>query len=88
MNEKPSTAAPIIVAILLLLPLLYVGSYLLLVEQGTMFGSGRGPWSIPDDYRVGGEVAKWVFYPLNQLDRRLRPAHWQYGDPVILLLDS
>ncbi|QDU30979.1 hypothetical protein ETAA8_61320 [Anatilimnocola aggregata] len=71
--------APLIVAIvLLLLPVLYVGSYFALVEhvpiramyQGhevTVFVSG---------YRGCGPYAVLFFWPLEQIDRTVRPGAW------------
>jgi hypothetical protein len=61
---------PVIVACLLLLfpPALYVGSYLALVyrdwsqnESGAVAG-----------YRMGGDLAKRIFWPLEQIDRKVR----------------
>lgn len=68
-------AAPIIAAILLLLPLLYVGSYLALVSPLTM-KVGAGGIIYFTNYRVGDEVAAGVFWPLEQLDRKARPGYW------------
>ena len=72
--------APLILAIvLLLLPVLYVGSYFALVVPGP-------PWHydmdakamiFPDHYRLGGEWAKAVFWPLEQIDQRGRPVAWK-----------
>ena len=63
--DKPRTsAAPIIVALLLLLPVLYLGSYLTPVVPGA---------AMP--YR-GIEAARIFFWPLEQIDRRVRPQSW------------
>lgn len=78
---KPTRSpAPLIAALLLLLPLLYVGSYLALVTppQSSMTAWRRASWSVPN-YRIGGragDVLETVFYPLQRIDRRLRPAAW------------
>ena len=53
--------APLIV--LLLLPVVYVGSYLVMVEHGS---------ALP--YR--SEVERSFFWPLEQVDRKLRPLTW------------
>lgn len=82
-------AAPIIAAILLLLPVLYVGSYLAMVRTiprfvrdpsgiGTMdLGDGKGPttgWF--EHYAVCPSICKVVFWPLEQIDRKVRPDAW------------
>jgi hypothetical protein len=64
--------APIIAAVLLLmLPLLYVGSYLALRNQRTL----ADPYYQP--CRFGGSYSEKIFWPLEQIDRRLRPATWE-----------
>jgi hypothetical protein len=68
-------SAPIIAAILLLLPVLYVGSYLaLVVPNGRDFILGARS----DHYRIGGKTAAALFSPLESIDRRLR----DWDDPV------
>ena len=59
-----SYAAPI-VALILLLPLVYVGSYLAMVVPGA---------AMP--YVGGSEAAQRFFWPLEQIDRKLRPSAW------------
>jgi hypothetical protein len=73
--------AAIIAALLLLLPLLYVGSYLALVRPsgGVAIDVGGGEeWY--DFYPLLGndnrEAAAWFFWPVNQLDRKVRPGTW------------
>jgi hypothetical protein len=74
-------AAPIIAAILLLLPVLYVGSYLALVlPQGQKVwmppienGSGYVFWS---NYRLQTKNIASYFYPLEQIDRAVRQDKW------------
>jgi hypothetical protein len=76
--------APIIAAILLLLPVLYVGSYLTLIIPGGVMCEpgpevkcqGRGPYFFRKIYRVGDQRSEWFFWPLEQIDRRLRPDSW------------
>jgi hypothetical protein len=73
--------APLIVAIvLLLLPVLYVGSYFALLRSGpsvtsTGLPSGQKHTRITN-YKVGGERLDWFFWPAEETDRRLRPATW------------
>ncbi|QDU30980.1 hypothetical protein ETAA8_61330 [Anatilimnocola aggregata] len=62
--------------------MLYVGSYLALVVP-----AGRIP--VVDDsihgiafgkvyhYRVDGDWAKFVYWPLEQIDRKVRPGAWE-----------
>jgi hypothetical protein len=73
-------AAPIVAAILLLLSVLYVGSYLALVVPGSK------PRSVNDflarrgtPYRWGGKTSAKVFWPLEQIDRKVRPGAWEPG---------
>jgi hypothetical protein len=59
--------------------LLYVGSYLLLVEASPLsFMSGIGPWPRVPDYRVGGKAAEVFFEPIQQIDERVRPQYWRF----------
>jgi hypothetical protein len=92
MDKQPQSRAPVIVAIvLLLLPVLYVGSYFALVmPKGVrIFGElppiplvEFGTWnavqrpSYREHYRLGGKVSARIFWPLEQVDRKLRPEHW------------
>jgi hypothetical protein len=78
MTTRP---APIIAAVLLLLPVLYVGSYLALIGE---YGSSRimvkvegGYHSEDTPYRCCPEICKPLFWPLEQIDRRLRPKAWE-----------
>jgi hypothetical protein len=70
--------APLIVAIVLLvLPVLYVGSYLALVVPGPdwlKIDGIDGPHRHP--YRIGESWSSTVFWPLEQIDRKLRPVVW------------
>ncbi|WP_254513203.1 hypothetical protein [Anatilimnocola floriformis] len=69
---KRESRAPLIFAIvLLLLPVLYVVSYLALVRPTAFYSSVGG-----HPYRMGGEYAERVFWPLEQADRRVRPNSW------------
>jgi hypothetical protein len=91
--------APLITAIvLLLLPVLYVGSYLaLVIPRGTFvaspsgstftdFADGRGTRSADFVYfRWGSRVAQRFFWPLEQIDRKVRPGAWEpthHWEPV------
>jgi hypothetical protein len=79
MRTRP---APIIAAILLLLPVLYVGSYLALLKpppsQSTPYNDLLARrWS---NYQAGGRFVEIVFWPLEHIDRRLRPQAWGQTD--------
>ena len=77
---KRESRAPLIVAIVLLhLPVLYVGSYFALVVPG---GWSRQDPDLPFTaytrpcYRWGGKAADIIFWPLEQIDRKVRPRAW------------
>lgn len=56
-----------------LLPL-YVGSYLALVEpEGIVLKGGE---SRITHYRFGGRAATAIFWPIEQVDRNVRPRDW------------
>jgi hypothetical protein len=85
MIQPRSSAAPIIAVILLLLPVLYVLSYLaLVVPAGTsrslgiavVNGQTYRQISVAEHYRWQAEKAAIVFWPLEQMDRKLRPKTW------------
>jgi hypothetical protein len=54
----------VVAAALLVLPVLYVGSYWALVDHGT-----AAPY-----HRF--EAGRTLFWPLEQIDRKLRPLTW------------
>jgi hypothetical protein len=73
---KRDSRAPLIVAIMLLvLPVLYVGSYFALVLPEPVVRDPFDPFF--DHYRLGGRVSKVMFWPLEKLDRELRPGTWK-----------
>jgi hypothetical protein len=81
--SKPRSAAPIIAAVLLLVPVLYVGSHLaLVVPQGRLVSRPTLPHESPYPpyntyYRVDGDWSRGVFWPLEQIDRLMRPGAWE-----------
>lgn len=80
MNKQRHSRAPLIIAIgLLLLPNLYVVSYLVLVWPDRMrYDSLDSRWEVFPTYRYGTEAwAGRVYWPLERLDRKLRPNAWQ-----------
>ena len=77
MYKQPQSRAPLIVAIvLLLLPVLYVGSYLAMVTPG---GGSVSDIRWPAHYRYSEYQAAVIYWPLEQIDRRMRPAAWPYA---------
>jgi hypothetical protein len=72
MDKQPQSRAPLIVAVvLLLLPVLYVGSYLaLVVPCGIPINDPFGPRT---HWRFGAAYAESLFWPLEQIDRKVRP---------------
>jgi hypothetical protein len=98
MAHPTTNRAPLIAAVLMLvLPLLYIGSYLALVtppnhsliHQSMRVVTSMHPYPLSVDispYRYGGRVAEVGFWPLEQIDRRVRPGAWEYewGEPVSL----
>lgn len=84
MNDARSSAAPFLtaLALLLLVSVLYAVSYLVLVvprgDSVIVNRQGRPLAVITEDhYCVGGDVARTAFWPLEQIDRRLRPGAWK-----------
>jgi hypothetical protein len=78
--SKPRSFAPIVAAILLLLPVLYVGSYLALVNpEGLMIAeesAGGMAFGKVYHYRVESDWPAVFYWPLEQVDRQVRPASW------------
>ncbi|QDU26346.1 hypothetical protein ETAA8_14240 [Anatilimnocola aggregata] len=69
--------APLIVAIVLLLvPVLYVGSYFALVVPRGIHGYKA---IFEEHYRWQNKLCSRVFWPLEQIDRKLRPESWDLG---------
>jgi hypothetical protein len=61
----------LLIASVLLLLLVYLGSYLSLVEPGF------SQFDDESSYRTGGQWESGFFWPLEQLDRRVRPGAWE-----------
>ena len=82
---KESRAPLMIAIVLLVLPLLYVGSYLIAVRSAKEAAAVnllvlKG--ESPEYYRFGGEWSPRIYRPLEWIDRRLRPGLWAQLDPV------
>jgi hypothetical protein len=70
---KSRTFAPIIAAVLLFLPVLYVGSYCMLVVPGgipmrTALPYGGTCISMDAHYRLADTEGKFFYWPLEQID--------------------
>lgn len=80
MEKQSQSRGPLIVAVVLLLLMLYVGSYLALVVPRGSFAlviEPDGQYWETRNYRCGESVSKSVFWPLEQIDRKLRPGEWR-----------
>ena len=84
--DKQRTNAPIVfLAVLLFLLLFYVGSYLALVQPRGV--TVQRPWQEESGemtignwyyhYQYGEQLAEGFFWPLEQIDRRVRPEEWR-----------
>jgi hypothetical protein len=73
--------APIIAAFLLLLPVLYVGSYLALVVPNGRIVFPKQGLIYRSNYRADGFWSADFFWPLEQIDRRGRPSEWDTDVP-------
>jgi hypothetical protein len=76
--------APLIVAIvLLLLPVMYVGSYLALVwPDAERYEQAGGIIPLVPCYRYGCDGWGWeVYWPLERIDRAIRPEAWRTARP-------
>lgn len=62
--------------VLLFLPVLYVGSYVALATPRVHY-SCRAPDIVIADYRTGGDIAVKLFWPLERIDRKVRPEVWR-----------
>jgi hypothetical protein len=81
MTSRPSTAAPILAVLAIVLVTLgtYVGGYLALLKVRVVYTIDSGIEYERHflNYRIDGKFITRLFYPINQVDRRLRPEHWR-----------
>ena len=74
MDKQPhSPALRFTAVILVLLPIGYLVSYLMLVKHDI---PGSELPRMDDRYRLGNDYAEVLYWPLEQIDRKLRPAAW------------
>lgn len=71
-------AAPIIAAVLLLLPVVYVGSYLALVNPQPLPRKSYSWGQRNYGYRIDGLQVARFYWPLEQIDRKVRPGAWEH----------
>lgn len=78
MSKLLSSIGPSVV-VAVILAALYVGSYSFLVQSKA---SPTDSLTMPRvaRYRVGGEVSEVLFFPAEQVDRRLRHEFWTTPD--------
>lgn len=81
-SRRITNRTPLIVAIVLLLrPVLYVGSYLALVRPTSIVftGGGQAMTFVGPNYRFGGKFATSVFWSREQIDRKVRSEAWTFN---------
>ncbi len=71
MKANASGTVRIIVVLLVLIPALYVGSYLAMAEEAYNMGVRH------NSSKVGGEAAIQLFRPLEWIDRQVRSRLWK-----------
>lgn len=82
MEEKRSFTVPIVAALLLLLPGLYVGAYYATVERRGIFTDDTMSEDWKPKYRIGEvfpatSTIGRCFYPIHQIDRWVRRDYWE-----------
>ena len=89
-------AHPIAVCLLWLLHVLYSGSYLAMVRPGqvavktsslALASGSRITYVEVVNYRFGDEWASRIYWPLEQIDRRLFPLRWPESPNTVLPLE-
>ncbi len=78
MEEKRTSGLSVAVVLMLLPVLLYVGSYLALVV----------PYGDFAFYRFGGRTSARLFWPLEQIDRKVRVEAWKQPPPLLIPASS
>ena len=76
-DKSQSSGGPVIFAVvLLMLPVLYIGSYLSLVKPEGRRLYDRSGFIRVASYRVDGRLPSQFYWPLEKIDRRVRPQAW------------
>jgi hypothetical protein len=81
-NHRRNWLAPFLVAVLMFLPVLYVGSYAAMVRP-TKFSNPYGVGATAALYRFGGQGVRNFYWPLEQVDRFLFPGRWPTYEVII-----
>jgi hypothetical protein len=88
MEQQRNSSGAMVAAVLLLLPFVYLATYLALVDpRGVMYPGSNKPMTGPDgiayfalptyhNYRYGGPISEKLFWPLEQIDQRVFPERW------------
>jgi hypothetical protein len=79
MKTDRSPIVPLVVATAILLGMatIYVGSYFALLQvEPNAYSFGRKY----ANYRFGGRISAIVFFPLESIDRAVRPSLWREDD--------
>ena len=71
--KSESRVPPIVAIVLLLLPALYVGSYLAMMDHQPLAPFNRIRAA---NFRFGGNAAHYFYLPLIWIDSKVRPAYW------------
>jgi hypothetical protein len=89
MPSFPLSKPLVVAAIVFLLGTLYSCAYgaLLKIEIPDSM-MGRGPWKCHAEYRIGGAISHYAFWPCEQVDRACFPTRWQFNDAEGLLRRS
>jgi hypothetical protein len=83
MEERRSYSLPVLFAVLLLLPVLYIAGYLALLspQPGSINWAGI---TVAErrvaGYRWGGQKAEVFFRPVHEVDRLVRHNYWYYSE--------
>jgi hypothetical protein len=78
MEDHRSRIVIVTMLLLVALPVLYIGSYLALVQPSGSFRATGAPGEYAIDYyRAGGAFSATIFWPAEQVDRKVRPKRWE-----------
>lgn len=76
--KLPQLSVWLVAAAAIAMPLLYVGSYAVLIELQEVYIYQHGTMCCvaTPGYRIGGEAAESFYEPMHDFDRWLRPGTW------------
>lgn len=74
--RRGSTIAIVVLALSVLTPFAYVGSYLALADHSGRLEMRRDGRCYTRQYRWGGALAEKIFWPAHFVDLQLRPGLW------------